>query len=189
MTSDVVRAGTPRAAPLSRNLLTGLTLVAGSIGLIFRPVSDAFVPITVVVALAGAIHGFSERHGRQVEVWTWFGTVAVGVGAFVVADAALGENLLPPVTTWLLATLVIAAIAEEAFFRGFLYTVFLRWGTGVAIAASSFLFGAIHVRAWGWRALPVDIAAGVLLGWQRAVTGSWTAPAVTHVAANIVILT
>ena len=188
MTSDAVRAGTPRAAPLSSNLLTGLTLGAGSIALIVRPVSDAFVPITVVVALAGAIHGFAEERGSHVDVRMWLGSVAVGIGAFVAADAALGENLLPPVTTWLLATLVVAAIAEEAFFRGFMYGVFLRWGTGVAIAASSFLFGAIHVRAWGWRALPVDIAAGVLLGWQRAATGSWTAPAVTHVAANIVIL-
>ena len=188
MTSDAVRAGTPRAVPLSSNVLTGLTLVAGSIALIVRPVSDAFVPITVVVAVAGALHGFRQTRGSQVDVSMWVGSVVIGIGAFAVARVAIGETLLPPVTTWLLVTLVVAAIAEEAFFRGFMYGVFLRWGTGVAIAASSFLFGAIHVRAWGWRALPVDIAAGVLLGWQRAATGSWTAPAVTHVVANVVIL-
>lgn len=188
MTSDAVRAGTPRAEPLSSNLLTGLTLVAGCVALIARPVSDAFVPITVVVAFAGAIIGLSDEHEPRRDLRIWLASVVIGIGAFAIARVALGENLLPPATTWLLVTLVIAAIAEEAFFRGFMYGVFLRWGTAVAIAGSSVLFAAVHVRAWGWRALPVDLAAGVLLGWQRAATGSWTAPAVTHVVANIVII-
>jgi hypothetical protein len=32
--------------------------------------------------------------------------------------------------------------------------------------------------------LPVDLGAGLLLGWQRWATGTWTVPAVTHAAAN-----
>jgi hypothetical protein len=36
--------------------------------------------------------------------------------------------------------------------------------------------------------MPVDLAAGVLLGWQRWATGSWTASAVTHAAANVLMV-
>jgi hypothetical protein len=36
--------------------------------------------------------------------------------------------------------------------------------------------------------LPLDLAAGLLLGWQRATTGSWAAPAVTHVVANLLVV-
>jgi hypothetical protein len=33
--------------------------------------------------------------------------------------------------------------------------------------------------------LPLDLAAGLIFGWQRRATGSWTAPAATHVIANL----
>jgi hypothetical protein len=33
--------------------------------------------------------------------------------------------------------------------------------------------------------MPIDFAAGLVLGWQRWATGTWTAPAATHVFANL----
>jgi membrane protease YdiL (CAAX protease family) len=87
-----------------------------------------------------------------------------------------------------MASAIAAAVAEEAFFRRLAYGALLRWGVPAAIAGSAFTFAIVHVVVWGWRAFPVDLAAGVLLAWQRWVTGSWTAPAITHVAANVLML-
>jgi hypothetical protein len=41
------------------------------------------------------------------------------------------------------------------------------------------------VPLYGIAVLPVDLGAGLLLGWQRWATGTWTVPAVTHAAANV----
>jgi membrane protease YdiL (CAAX protease family) len=49
------------------------------------------------------------------------------------------------------------------------------------------LFAAVHLPLYGAGALPLNLAAGVLLGWQRWATGSWTAPAATHAIANLLV--
>ena len=83
----------------------------------------------------------------------------------------------------------LAAVAEEAFFRRHLYSlVDLRWGTGVAVVATAAAFAAVHVTIWGWWVLPLDLAAGLVLSWQRAATGRWSVPAATHVLANTLAL-
>jgi len=46
------------------------------------------------------------------------------------------------------------------------------------------LFAIVHVSVYGFAALPIDLAAGLLLSWQRDATGTWTVPAITHVIAN-----
>jgi membrane protease YdiL (CAAX protease family) len=38
---------------------------------------------------------------------------------------------------------------------------------------------------YGVGVLPLDFAAGLIFGWQRRATGGWTAPAATHVFANL----
>ena len=55
-------------------------------------------------------------------------------------------------------------------------------------AGTAVLFALVHVATYGLWVLPVDLAAGALLGWQRHVTGSWTVPAYTHVIANVLVL-
>jgi membrane protease YdiL (CAAX protease family) len=47
------------------------------------------------------------------------------------------------------------------------------------------VFAAVHVTVWGWAVLPLDLAAGLVLGWQRWASGGWSVPAATHVAANV----
>ena len=80
---------------------------------------------------------------------------------------------------------IAAAIAEEAFFRRFLYSRLERAGGMIAVAVSALLFAAIHIPMYGWGAFPIDLAAGLLLSWQRWASGSWLAPASTHILANI----
>ena len=58
----------------------------------------------------------------------------------------------------------------------------------VALGGSALLFAAVHVTVYGLWVLPLDLAAGLLLGWQRQVTGSWAVPAVTHALANLLVV-
>src|SRR5436853_354664 len=74
------------------------------------------------------------------------------------------------------------------FLRRLVYGLLARWGDGVAVIGAAAAFGVVHIPAYGAHALPVDLAAGMLLGWQRWATGGWTAPAATHAAANILQL-
>ena len=80
---------------------------------------------------------------------------------------------------------ILAAVAEEAFFRRFLFERLLGASAVAAVLASAFLFAAIHVPAYGWGAFPVDLSAGLLFSWQRWASGSWLAPASTHALANL----
>ena len=84
----------------------------------------------------------------------------------------------------------VGAVAEEAFFRRLVYGWLASWGASwgavAAICGSALAFAAIHVPVYGLAVLPIDIAAGLLLGWQRWVTGGWSASGITHVAANLI---
>jgi membrane protease YdiL (CAAX protease family) len=83
---------------------------------------------------------------------------------------------------------VAAGIAEELFFRRFLYAALLRRGAAAAVAGSALAFALVHIAAYGTRVFPLDLGAGLVLSWQRWATGSWTAPAASHVAANLMTI-
>jgi hypothetical protein len=187
MTVVAVRAAQPRAASPTP-ALAALTVVAGCIALVSRPISDAYIAITIAVGVAGLIHPIAVERLSRRSAGTWVAAAVIGTASFAIARGALGESLIPPPTGWLMLSGMAAAAAEEAFFRRLAYGTLLRWGVPAAIAGSSFAFAIVHVTVWGWRAFPIDLAAGLLLGWQRWVTGSWTASALTHVIANIVTL-
>jgi membrane protease YdiL (CAAX protease family) len=78
-------------------------------------------------------------------------------------------------------------MAEEVFFRRFVYAVLRPGGAALAVGGSSVLFAAALVTVYGWWVLPLDLAAGLILSWQRWASGTWSIPAVTHVAANLLI--
>lgn len=82
-----------------------------------------------------------------------------------------------------------AAVAEEALFRRVLYERLLRFGMVVAVVGSAGVFAVVHLPAYGWAAMPVDLGAALLLSWQRYASGRWTVPAVTHAVANLLAVT
>src|SRR5205823_5479001 len=96
-----------------------------------------------------------------------------------------GGEPISPLTGRVLALNTLAAVAEEAFFRRLVYGALLRQGAAVAVVGSAVLFALVHVSVYGAWVLPIDLAAGVVLSWQRWASGSWWAPALTHVVANI----
>jgi membrane protease YdiL (CAAX protease family) len=118
-------------------------------------------------------------------VWAIMGVGAVAVLAAAVAGSLPGPALPIPGGVRVLALVVGAAVAEEAFFRRLLYGRLLRWGAPVAVIGSAVAFGIMHVPLHGVAALPVDLGAGALLSWQRWASGSWAAPAATHALANV----
>lgn len=118
----------------------------------------------------------------------WTAVLVLGVATFAVGRV-LGRGTPAAPFAWrVLAINSLAAVAEEAFFRRFIYSLLLPGGTAWAVAGSAVLFAVAHVSVYGFWVLPVDLAAGLVLAWQRWATGSWAVPAVTHVFANVLML-
>jgi membrane protease YdiL (CAAX protease family) len=164
-------------AALAVALLLGRSLVPGSTT---RP--PALLTLIYAAVLVGSIAVPLPRVGRPGRAWpaTIVGTAAVAASVLVTG---------PPVPMRLAALALplnaFAAVSEEALFRRLLYGRLERFGAPIAIAATAVAFAAIHLPLYGVVALPLDLGAGVLFSWQRFASGSWTAPATTHVAANV----
>lgn len=157
--------------------------VAGAAGASSRSAGLVFAS---VLAAAAAVAGARARIDRRV--------VAVGlVGAAVlVAPAAVhvgGPSLSLPAAgfpMWALLTTVVAT-AEEAFLRGALYdAVARRRSSDTAIVVAAVAFALLHVPLYGWHVVPLDFAVGVVLGVMRLAAGSWLAPAIGHVGADLI---
>jgi membrane protease YdiL (CAAX protease family) len=113
--------------------------------------------------------------------------LAAGLAAFTLVRG-IGGGLGVPVGTRYVTAIVLAPIAEELFFRRFVYGVLRPAGVAFAVVGSSVLFAVAHVTVYGWWVLPVDLAAGLILGWQRWASGTWMVPAATHMAANLLVV-
>jgi CAAX protease family protein len=170
-------------APAQRSLAL-LVGVAGCLALAARPsIRPVAIGITFAVGAAGALAPSIRERGAS-----GLGAVAVaglGIGAFAVVRLA---RPVPPAPIAGAGVVVAAAIAEELFFRRLLYGALLGWGAAVAVVGSAFAFALIHIPAYGTAVFPLDLAAGFLLSWQRWATGSWTASAASHAAANLMVI-
>jgi len=153
------------------------------LALALRPVGWSASLVTVGVGGVGALAAIEPASRPRALGWL----LAVGLGAAAFALVRV-HSLAPPLRMTMLgvAATVLAALAEELFFRRFVYARLVRFGAPVAIAGSAVTFAVVHVPAYGARSLPIDVAAGLVFGWQRWSTATWTAPAVTHVVANLV---
>ena len=136
-----------------------------------------FGAILVASLLAPVAPG---RHRLHPGVVLLVGVAAVG-GAAIVA----GRPVPIPFGAWALPLSVLAAVAEEALFRRAAYGALEPAGPVVAIGVTAFLFALIHIPLYGVAAFPVDLGAGLLFGWQRWASGTWTVSAGTHAAANL----
>jgi len=114
-------------------------------------------------------------------------TLAVGLAAIAIAAAAGRPPARAPFVSWALPLAMLAAVAEEALFRRAAYGALERCGALVAVGATALAFALVHVPLYGVAAFPVDLGAGLLLSWQRWASGTWTVPAATHAAANLLM--
>ena len=114
--------------------------------------------------------------------------LAIGLGGLLVVSVAAGPPLPLPAGVQMVALALLAAVAEEALFRRAAYAALEPLGTVAAVALTALAFAAMHVPLYGVAAFPVDLGAGLLFGWQRWASGTWTVPAATHAAANLLVV-
>jgi membrane protease YdiL (CAAX protease family) len=155
--------------------------LAGPAGATSVRASVAFAVVLVALAASAGV--------RATLSWR---AVAIGaaVGAVLVAPAIvhLGVRGSLPAAAfpgWAVLTALVAG-AEEAFLRGALFdAVQRRAGAHAAVVVAAVAFAALHVPLYGWHVVPLDLAVGLVLGATRLVAGTWTAPAVAHVGADL----
>jgi membrane protease YdiL (CAAX protease family) len=169
-----------------------LPLIAGLLGsaaLALRPPATvASVAITLATGVVGAAVPMPPRavprDAPTERPLPWLAVTALGIAAFAAARV-LQHPLAPRMAPALVAATAVVGVAEELLFRRLLYGALAAFGAAVAVAGSAVVFAAVHIPAYGPAAFPVDLAAGLIFGWQRWASGTWTASAVTHAAANV----
>lgn len=167
-----------------------LGAAAGCAVLLARPL---FPSALALGSLYGALAAVAlRRTGTRCRSQALLPPVAVlaaGIGAVVATRALPGTPL--PARGGLVAVVLglLAAVAEEAFFREYLYVRLMRRGAAIAVTVSAVTFALVHVPAYGIAALPVDLGAGLVLSWQRWASGRWDVAAVTHAFANVLAMT
>ncbi|MGH2758632.1 MAG: CPBP family intramembrane glutamic endopeptidase [Actinomycetota bacterium] len=155
-----------------------LVLSAGALA------ARAIGPFGWVVAASGGIVALAVPLGYSFEIRRRAWLMATGAGVLAVVSVRLLAPLPMSATRWGLAAAVMTGVAEEAIFRRGLYGLLVRWGPAVAIVSSAGAFALVHIPVYGWRVLPLNIAAGLVFGWQRWAGGHWSSPAATHALAN-----
>lgn len=110
---------------------------------------------------------------------------AIGLGAIVAGMRAAGAAPPLAIGAWTVPLTVLAAVAEEALFRRLAYAELARFGVALAVGGSALLFALVHLPVYGAASFPLDLGAGLLLSWQRWASGTWSVPAATHAAANL----
>lgn len=118
------------------------------------------------------------------------GWLAIILVPAVVLDAP-GVSIARLTSVGAAVGIVLRALGEEVFFRGLLGGIFMRrlgfaWGN--LLHALVFLvphLALLLVDVRMWPVIPVQFAAGWMLGWLRHRTGSFVPGAAVHTIANI----
>lgn len=206
----------PSPPASAARLAAGIVLALGAAGvLVTTPLPSVLARMlggvafaVVQIAIAFAIAPAPRRSALALEfparaTWVKLGAAAVASAALVVV-ARLAVDLVPstgeaPIETFVswpsgrVAFAVIAVtvpIAEELFFRGFVYGASRRFaGAAGAFAITVILFVAAHApQTWGsWGGLSAVLVTGLVLTALRAWTGSLVVPIVAHLGYNGVL--
>ncbi len=80
---------------------------------------------------------------------------------------------------------IVSPVAEEIFFRGFLYSFFRRQGFFTALFLSSIIFGAVHFRQ---NSIPIiQLTGGIIFGLSFEYSKSIASPIIIHISGNLAI--
>jgi membrane protease YdiL (CAAX protease family) len=179
------------AAVDRRAELGGLLVLAGSIMLLLtRPAVSAtrsgpLLLIALYVTIGGASIAADVAPTDRSAALTLSIALMLGLVALSAVTWISGSPVPIAWSPWAPVLGVLAAVAEEALFRRLAYGRLLRFGVPIAIVGSALAFALLHVPLYGVAVLPIDLGAGLLLSWQRWASGTWTVPAATHAAANL----
>lgn len=107
----------------------------------------------------------------------------------ITGDLGFGHGVIGAIIAAILIVLA-APIAEETFFRGFVFGGFRqRWSFPVAAAASGLLFGVIHATGGSLTVVPQLAIFGFLLAWVYEETGSIYSTIPLHILNNALAFT
>jgi len=160
----VAVAGSAGAASIAAGLVFAAVLFAFTVGRCSRP---RFTRLSIGLGVAGAL------------------VLLVPVVVVASARGMTAPGSGTAYLSWAMATAVVAT-AEEMFLRGALFDALQRWrGSDVAVVGAAVAFAALHVPLYGWHVVPLDLAVGLGLGGLRLAAGTWTAPAIAHVGADL----
>lgn len=101
----------------------------------------------------------------------------------VAVDLGTGDSVFAFVAGAILTT-VMAPLAEELFFRGFLYGGLRKYGVPIAAIVSGLLFGAVHIGGSPIGFLVPLAALGIILALLYERTGSLYPPIALHALNN-----
>ena len=168
-------------------------VIGGCVLLVLRPaLLAAGPPIAIVTALFVALLAVALLVPVGTEAATadrrLLVVLAVGVAVFAAGRLVGGGHPPTPFTARFIALNSLAAVAEEAFFRRVVYAVLAPVGAAFAVVGAASLFALVHLSVYGAWVLPIDLAAGLVFGWQRWASNSWSVPAATHVVANVLVI-
>ncbi len=171
--------------PGREGLFIPAAILLGCLALAGRPGSlagVAAISVTVgVIGLVGTPRGHTVHRASRAR---WVIALLLGTLAFAAARGLRPGIPDMPAASGAFLAVAVASVAEEAFFRRLVYGWLAAWGPMTAIAGAAVLFAAVHLPAYGTDTLPLNVAAALVFGWQRWATGGWSAPALTHLAAN-----
>jgi hypothetical protein len=143
----------------------------------------------------GIIRGRLMQGVKRGCLWSLgFGmVVAIGYGIFFLFGInlhAFSKIAMPPVrhqaVLLFLVGALISPIAEELFFRGFIYGFFRRWGIIAALVTSTVLFVLAHTLSTGGIPLP-QIVGGLLFGIAYEKEKNLLVPIVIHMSGNLAL--
>jgi uncharacterized protein len=106
-------------------------------------------------------------------------------------------TLTPAFLEFCAVQLVVVALPEELFFRGFLLNLLekrfppaRRWfggGIGLALVIQAAMFAVVHIPKDGDPRALATFFPALMFGWMRSATGSILAPTLVHAGSNILI--
>ena len=178
------------APPLRRPAVAAAGVAVGLVAFLARPwlfaVEHREIAVLVALGAVGALWPLAPP--RATPARRSLSVLAIGIAAFAVGRLAGGGIAPMPRVAHVVVVSTLGAVAEEAFFRRLLFSALEHRGPVVAVVGSAVAFALVHITRYGGWAMPLDITAGLLLSWQRAASGSWRIPAVTHALGNVMVL-
>jgi membrane protease YdiL (CAAX protease family) len=171
-------------------------VAAGTALLMMRPLLartfgwtvETVVIVFIAVLGLGLLPPAPQSAPKPVFRWPIASVMAAGAVVFLAGRLLSGGRAPYPFGVELVALNTLAAVAEEALFRRVAFAALLPLGPSVAVIVPAVLFGLAHATVYGWWAVPLDIAAGCVFGWQRWASGGWAAPAITHAFADFLVV-
>lgn len=138
-------------------------------------------------------HDTFRRRGivGELSAGTLLGAGLIGVGGLILLALGVYRGTDPALNGGILIGTMLgvgAAFGEEVFFRGFLLRLLdARFGSTVAVAVLTVVFGLVHVSNGGagvYGAVAIMISAGLLLNVAYILTGRLWLPIGIHFAWN-----